>query len=505
MRWHHILGVLGIALTLASAAESSAQPVPNDRFSANRFVPAPGAGNYLMVDGALVGGHMATSVGAFIDYAHRPFVLFAASCKNGNSGECSVKDSKVNIVAYQLALDAMGTLTLWQRLQLGLLLPVIGTSGDSFFAATPNRGDTKYVDIRGGEAFGLGDPRLSAKVRIVGQGGDGFALGAVAFVTAPLGQVTAKARSLGDATVTGGGHLAADYGVSKLRFSVNLGGVMRPERELLSTRVGPELTYGAGGSFQATPLVRVLGEVTGATHLTKRLDENPIEARVAGELSAGDLALLFGGGAGLVNGVGVPVFRIVGGVSYRPQGLDGDNDGVSDAKDKCPTEKEDRDGFQDEDGCPDLDNDNDGIPDATDKCPDQAEDPDGFQDTDGCPDNDNDNDGIPDGYDSCPDQPEDKDGDRDEDGCPDDDRDRDGIPDAVDKCPDVPEDTDGFGDEDGCPETDFDGDGIPDDEDQCPDQPEDLDGVEDQDGCPEEGAAPPPNNSTDHKRKRTRG
>src|SRR5262249_54516692 len=163
-------------------------------------------------------------------------------------------DSKVNIVSYQLALDAMGTLTLWHRLQLGLVVPIIGTSGDSFFAATPNRGDTKYVDVRGGEALGLGDPRLSAKVRIIGESSEGFALGVVAFITAPVGQAIAKARSLGDDAVTGGGHLVAEYGAGKLRFAVNAGGVMRPERELLSTRVGPELYYGAGGSFQATPL-----------------------------------------------------------------------------------------------------------------------------------------------------------------------------------------------------------------------------------------------------------
>jgi OOP family OmpA-OmpF porin len=504
MRWNLILGVLSLSLWLGPAARLDAQTIPNDRFSANRFTPAPGAGNYVMVDGALVAGDQTPSAGLFVDYAHRPFVLFTATCTNGNADKCSVKDSRVAIVAYQLAFDAMTTFTLWQRLQLGLVIPVIGTSGDSFFATTPNR-TQHYVDIRGGEALGLGDPRLSAKVRILGQGSDGFSLAAIGFVTAPLGQATAKGRSIGDESLTGGGHLAAEYGAGRLRFGVNAGGVDRPNRELLSTKVGPELIYGAGGSFQATPLVRVIGEVTGATHLTSRLDENPIEARVASELTTGDFAILGGVGTGLVSGVGVPVFRVLAGVSYRPQGLDGDHDGVSDNKDACPTEKEDRDGFEDDDGCPDLDNDNDGIPDAADKCPDKPEDKDGFQDDDGCPDNDNDNDGIPDGYDSCPNEPEDKDGDRDEDGCPDNDRDRDGVPDDVDKCPDVPEDTDGFGDEDGCPETDYDGDGIPDDEDQCPDQPEDIDGVEDQDGCPEGGKAPAPAKGGDRTRKRTRG
>jgi outer membrane protein OmpA-like peptidoglycan-associated protein len=197
---------------------------------------------------------------------------------------------------------------------------------------------------------------------------------------------------------------------------------------------------------------------------------------------------MLGGGAGLVSGVGVPVFRVFGGLNWAPIRHDSDGDGILDGDDACPSEMEDMDGYIDDDGCPDTDNDGDGFLDADDQCPNAAEDRDGFEDEDGCPDPDNDGDGINDGYDSCPNEPEDMDGDRDEDGCPDDDRDRDGIPDDVDQCPDDPEDTDGYGDEDGCPETDFDGDGIPDDQDLCPDQPEIINGVEDDDGCPEADA-----------------
>ena len=116
-----------------------------------------------------------------------------------------------------------------------------------------------------------------------------------------------------------------------------------------------------------------------------------------------------------------------------PGDLDGD--GILDNVDKCPRVPEDRDGFEDEDGCPDDDNDRDGIPDKLDKCPDQPEDKDGFEDDDGCPDPDNDQDGIADLVDKCPNEPEDKDGFEDEDGCPDPDNDKDGFPDVTDKCP----------------------------------------------------------------------
>ncbi len=63
-----------------------------------------------------------------------------------------------------------------------------------------------------------------------------------------------------------------------------------------------------------------------------------------------------------------------------------DRDGVPDDADPCPMSAEDLDGFEDEDGCPELDNDQDGIADAADKCPIAAETINGNKDDDGCPD-----------------------------------------------------------------------------------------------------------------------
>ncbi len=198
---------------------------------------------------------------------------------------------------------------------------------------------------------------------------------------------------------------------------------------------------------------------------------------------------------------------------------DSDNDGIPNKYDLCPNDPEDKDGFQDQDGCPDPDNDSDGICDpwvmekgeqakyakvchGSDKCPNVAEDRDGFEDEDGCPDPDNDKDGIPDKLDKCPNDPEDMDGFEDNDGCPDPDNDKDGICDpwvqekglaakyagvchGSDKCPNEAEDKDGFEDEDGCPDLDNDKDGIKDAVDKCPNEPETFNGFEDEDGCPD--------------------
>ncbi len=195
---------------------------------------------------------------------------------------------------------------------------------------------------------------------------------------------------------------------------------------------------------------------------------------------------------------------------------DRDKDGIPDEFDKCPEQPEDKEGFQDEDGCPDPDNDNDGIMDEDDDCPSEAgpasnngcpladRDGDGVlneqdkcpeqpgpAENQGCPDTDGDGDGVPDRLDKCPKEAEDKDGFEDEDGCPDPDNDGDGLADLNDLCPNAPEDMDGYQDDDGCPDLDNDNDGIPDKNDKCPNEPEDYNGIKDDDGCPDGKAFKP--------------
>jgi OmpA-OmpF porin, OOP family len=486
MRW--ITFSLALVFTFAFTGKLNAQntiKVPHQEFSADRSSPATGSEDYLTVEGGNVSSKFAPHAAFLLDYAHRPFVLDSANCKDSEGTNCSLGKTKRELVSYQLAMDFMGSLTFLNRFEVGLLLPLVITEGDSF--------DTPLLPnyhLEGGTAFAVGDMRLNGKVGILGKGSTGFFLAGSAFVTAPTGHASAPNRFVGHDGFTGGAGVIAEYRTKMVRFAANLGGTFRPTRTLFSTKTGSEMAWGLGTRIAATSLLSVLGEVIGSTAFTAKLDENPLEVRLAAQLRQGDFVIMAGGGVGLVSGVGVPNFRVLAGVGWQPYGADADGDGIRDDVDACPTEPEDFDGYNDSDGCPDEDNDGDGIPDIVDKCPNEAEDKDGFQDDDGCPDLDNDKDGILDGYDSCPNEPEDKDGDRDDDGCPDYDTDRDGIDDAHDKCPNEPEDFDGVADDDGCPEVDADGDGIPDTQDECPEQPEDFNGYQDEDGCPDADQVP---------------
>ncbi|WP_242344410.1 OmpA family protein [Anaeromyxobacter terrae] len=139
-----------------------------------------------------------------------------------------------------------------------------------------------------------------------------------------------------------------------------------------------------------------------------------------------------------------------------PVAKDSDSDGLPDDIDRCPLDPEDRDGFQDEDGCPDPDNDGDGIVDKADACPLEA----GPMETRGCPVKDRDGDGVSDLADACPDVA----GLKVLAGCPD--SDSDGLADAEDKCPQQA----GTKENGGCPDVDTDGDTIADRLDKCPSQ-----------------------------------
>ncbi len=472
------------SLAIQSTALAQAAP-PLGEFSVLGFSPSPGPNNYLQLDGAAVRGELEGAAGAMIDYAHQPFTLYEAQCAGPGMTNCEATGSALRISQYTAALHLYGSIALFHRLQISVVWPLAITEGDAFVSPT---GPGRY--LQGGFAFALADPRLHIKANILDDMSSGLRLGVAAYVTAPVAQAVARHSFLGDEQPTFGGHAIVELVNSGVHVAANVGGQWRDGDTLFSTVAGPRFTYGLAFGYDITPLVFVYAEAVGATAFTGQVDENPLEARLAGRFRLDDVVFDLGAGAGLVAGVGVPQFRVLGGFQWAPARGDSDGDGIDDAHDSCPTEPEDMDEWHDDDGCPEADNDEDGRLDADDPCPNEAEDMDGEDDEDGCPDQDNDGDGIQDGYDSCPDQPEDMDGDRDEDGCPDNDRDRDNIPDDVDQCPDQPEDTDGFGDEDGCPEDDFDGDGLPDDADQCPDQPEDMDGFEDDDGCAEEGGPP---------------
>ena len=287
-------------------------------------------------------------------------------------------------------------------------------------------------------------------------------------------------------------------------FTINAGYQVRPRTALANIEVNDTVTYGVGVDIPVleSHALHILGEVYGQASVLAtdfKNTEAPLEALVGLKYNFENGVGVSGGLAtGVIQGFGAPDWRALLGVYYtgNRSERDSDGDGIADKYDNCPLTPNEDQADLDGDGIGDVcddDIDGDGILNEDDACVREPEDFDGFEDEDGCPDLDHDKDGIVDTEDNCPlvanpDQA-DLDGDGIGDAC-DDDVDGDGIPNAVDNCPTTPNadqsdlDRDGVGD--AC-DPDIDGDGILNERDQCPLEPEDFDGFEDTDGCPEEG------------------
>ena len=342
------------------------------------------------------------------------------------------------------------------------------------------------------------DPRLGVLVTFLDRDrqadANGFALAGRFELAAPLGDGEAFAGARGGTFVPG---VTASYRYDRLEAAAEVGARIRPEAPLGADVWGTQLVtslginvrlyepLGLSASAEAWALPVLAEQSEGSSML---VPAEWLASVRAAPLLAGDIFFQAGAGSSIpltTFAATSPEVRAVFAFGYAPLGLDSDVDGVLDRDDKCAGSREDKDGFEDEDGCLDPDNDGDRILDADDRCRDAAETVDGFKDDDGCPDLDDDKDGVPDEDDACRNDAEDKDGVDDADGCPDLDDDGDGIPDVKDTCAKSAEDKDGYADEDGCPDLDDDGDGVPDATDACKGQLEDKDSFADDDGCPD--------------------
>lgn len=347
---------------LAAAPQSAAAQANN--IDVERFKPAVTHDGFIDVEGS---GVRPTddrwAFGFFVNYAYDPLVVAA-----GN-------DLRTRIVGGRLGADLMASLTVAGPFAIGLDLP--------FFLAQTGERSPSFA--------GLGDVRVVPKLRILDDR-DSVGLGLVAELRAPshLGDFSGGARN-----VVFWPRLVFDhrFGISGLRLGVNGGVAIREGTTFINVNAGSDVTYAVALGYRFGGVdgkVELGGEAEGAIGLAAQdREELPLEGRVYLKINPSDeWELAFGPGIGALPGYGVPLARGFFGVRYTPTSHDADHDGVTDAEDKCPDQPENRNGYEDRDGCPDEepDSDADGVPDSEDQCPTQKETINGIQDDDGCPD-----------------------------------------------------------------------------------------------------------------------
>jgi OOP family OmpA-OmpF porin len=500
------------ALLLFAAGTASADPIPS--LDLRNFHPPADPKGSLYLEPTATPAPGDWNAGAWFSYSYRSVTLNDA---NGNRVAVPLD--------HQVSLDYFAMLGVIDRLALSLSIPtVLYQNGDD---VDPYLHDGKLPKTA------LGDAAFGIKATLIPTGSlGGFGLGALARVTAPTGDPRGY---VSDGAPTGELRLLSELRLIAFAVEGTVGAKVRgSERNYVGEDFGHDLPWGVALAVRPQALGLDSGghftwvlESRGQVALTPSFasgPQSPVLLGLSSRYTVGDASAIVGAELPLDDAVGNPKVRAIVGVSWAPRFYDEDGDGVADDVDECPELAEDKDGFEDQDGCPDFDNDDDGVPDEEDRCPTQAEDEDDFQDDDGCPDPDNDGDGIPDTKDACPNEAGPASESPKTNGCPSKDVDNDGVDDSKDKCPTEPEDKDGFQDDDGCPDPDNDHDGVLDEDDacpnvkgpersdpklngcpspdrdgdtyddandKCPDQPEDFDGVDDDDGCPDDDSQKP--------------
>jgi outer membrane protein OmpA-like peptidoglycan-associated protein len=420
---HRRLLAGGAALALIGVS-----PAARAQVSVQRFQPAPGPRNFPTVETARVAGDMAFSVGLFADYARTPFRL--RHCLPGPCANDGATVDRVDVVKNLVTANLLASLTPLPRLQLGLRVPVAYASGQGI--DTDPASATYGQGLPGGSSgFTMGDPAVEVKVRALGQATSPVTAGVSLSVSAPVAHAMAPALYVGDTSPVGELRAIVDADLGRFFFAANAGGALRSAEHLGSFDLGPEARAGLGAGVRVTPPVRLMAQGFASTNFTTAPGTSAGEADLAAQWAPerSHVVVTLGGGAGLNEGVGVPLFRAFLGVGYEvertraaaaPVDPDVDKDKIANEEDRCPREGGDvvrlPGRFY---GCPKRDSDGDGVDDALDACPDKPGEIGKDAARNGCPSSDRDADGIPNDQDKCPDKAETYNAFEDQDGCPD--------------------------------------------------------------------------------------
>ena len=425
------------------------------------------------------------SVGAYFHQSAGGLTVYTVDAND------KLKDHRTDVITAESITDLTFAYAFKGRFQVGALLPIFAMiSGDGIdqMANPPQNGVSKTS---------LGDAWLEFKWLAHGNGQDGLSIAVAPAITLP----TSGGKDFtGEKTPSFRPRVDIENKHGKMQFAADLGLVFRAPRTLFSSNVGQELSYGFGAGYKVSKPFSVYAELTGRNGFSSKLTSSPMELDGGIKLRVmRGVTVMVGGGTGLIKGIGSPSWRAFAGVGWSPghEGKDTDGDGVLDEDEgtdamgrSCITIPEDRDGFEDDDGCPDPDNDDDGIPDDHRQVPERGRGQGrlrGRRRLPGSRQRQGRHPGhqgrlperrrghrrpsaegrlprpttttataSPTRIDKCPNEPRTATASRTTTAAPTPDNDDDGIPDDLDKCPNDAEDKDGFEDEDGCPDPDND-------------------------------------------------
>ena len=377
----NVVFAVPVLASILALRPSTATAQTRPSIDARTWRPSADAESSIVLEPTATPGPGLWNVAAWFSYAQSPVVLYDAS-----TGAVAGRP-----VIRSIGCDLVAGLGLGKRVSVGLDLPLfVWQEGTSVGTSIVSGGSIPTA--------GIGDVALSAKASIVENTGRGvpagLGLSAAGSLSLPTGN---RASFQGEGAVTASVGLRAEYAFVVGAVRATLGYAARtqdrtwPDASLGGPTFGDAIAWSAGivlrpgavferldsgdrqlwelaahGALPAGPVAPFGLGGGDASPLSPAL--LAVDDRIA--LGHGrDAFFLAGADFGLDKAVGVPLVRGIVAVGWAPRSHDRDNDGVPDDVDECPDLAEDRDGIQDEDGCPEDDADSDGILDEKDACP----------------------------------------------------------------------------------------------------------------------------------------
>ncbi len=326
------LAVLSVVAAPWLCATASAQALPRESLDLERFKPAVTDDGFVITEGTAVRSALPADpvhIGLVLNGSMNPLLLV------GSDG------LENRLVSRRFGIDVLGSITVIDSVAVGVELPIfVGQAGE----LDPN-------------AAGIGDIRIVPKWRIVDDRRAPLGLALLAEVRLP---------THGDDEFSGGARspvfapkIAVDHRFPLgLRLGANTGVLLRQSTVFENVEAASELTYSAGAALHLggyDGLVAVGADVHGGAGLAALdFEEFPLEGQLYGSIRPRpNVEILTGPAMGLVPGYGTPTFRYFLGFRWAPTESDRDFDGITDAEDDCPDEREVRNNIDDLDGCPD--------------------------------------------------------------------------------------------------------------------------------------------------------
>jgi MYXO-CTERM domain-containing protein len=285
-----------LAVASAAVAVSSAPAMAEGPFPADHFRPTMDANGILDVESPTVPRHLDFDIGVVESWAKDPLVLRNAAGERLES-----------VVGSRFTTSITGQLTLWDAVEVGFDIPVVGQASPLSGSAAPG-------------GFGVGDVRLAPKVALLRQADTGVNVALMSSVTLPSSDPSLLAGESGVSYVPQVlvGHVFDGLG---LRLNGSLGATVRDRASLRGLTIDDDVfaQLGAGYTLSALPMKAELqaslrvtaplhGDVTSGT---------PLEGLVGAAVPVwGPLALSVAVGGAPVAGAGAADVRAFVGLRW---------------------------------------------------------------------------------------------------------------------------------------------------------------------------------------------